>query len=129
MVPLKESEMRRSGTGSGGGYGSTQHRDVRAPKVEPRAKGVNVGGAAQLGAAQGDHITGRMQSDRYRGEPLYGGGAYNPPVGPTSNMVSGPGGGRRVYGCGSQSTYGSPAPGSPRESSQLFPGWPAPSKR
>ena len=28
--------MRRSGVGSGGGIGMNKHKDVRAPKAEPR---------------------------------------------------------------------------------------------
>ena len=33
--------MRRSGTGSGGGYRMNKHRDVRAPKAEPRPRAIN----------------------------------------------------------------------------------------
>ena len=44
--------MRRSGVGSGGGYGMNKHRDVRAPKAEPRPRAVHPGGVAQLGNKQ-----------------------------------------------------------------------------
>jgi hypothetical protein len=115
--------MRRSGVGSGGGYLMNKHKDVRAPKNEPRSKGVNPGGAAQLGAAQGSHVRDRRRESSYRGEPLYGGGAYATPRGPTNNMVSGPGGGREVMRSGSQGTHGSPARGNPPPSGELFPGW------
>jgi hypothetical protein len=106
--------MRRSGTGSGGGYGSRNVRHVSAPKQEPYARKMRVEGVGQLGQKQGSHVTSEGgQETSYRGEKVRGGGGYNV-VGPTSLLVSGPGGGRKVYGSGSQSTHGSVAPGSPR---------------
>jgi hypothetical protein len=105
--------MRRSGTGSGGGYGSRQHRDVRAPKVEPRPRAVHPGGVGQLGEMQGSHVT-RGEESNYRGDPFYRGRGYATPVGPTDNVAAvGCGGGRTVYASGSQGTQGKVAAGNP----------------
>jgi hypothetical protein len=107
--------MRRSGTGSGGGYGMNKHRDVRAPKAEPRPRSINPSGVAQLGAHVGDKVTHVPGSTGYRGEPLVRGSGYSPPQGPTDNVAAcGVGGGRKVYGSGSQGTQGSVNPGQPR---------------
>jgi hypothetical protein len=105
--------MRRSGTGSGGGYRMNKHVDSRAPKVEPRAHEVRPGGAGQLGNQQGSHTTNRTDSN-YRGEKLYGGRGYEPP-GMISDPVKavGVGGGRNVMRTGSQGTHGSVSPGNP----------------
>jgi hypothetical protein len=100
--------MRRSGTGSGGGYGSRPVRHVTAPKVEPRARGVNPSAVAQLGEHVGDKVTHVKGSTGYRGEPLVRGSGYSPPVGPTDNVAAcGVGGGRTVMKSGSQQQYGS----------------------
>ena len=104
--------MRRSGTG--GGFGSRQHRDVRAPKVEPRPRAVHPGGVGQLGEMQGSHVT-RGEDSSYRGDPFYRGKGYATPVGPTDNVAAvGCGGGRTVYASGSQGTQGATNPGNPR---------------
>jgi hypothetical protein len=66
------------------------------PKVEPRAKAINKEAVAQIGIST---FLGK--------EPLYEGRGFNAPVGPTSTMVSGPGGGRTVMKSGSQGTHGS----------------------
>ena len=47
--------MRRSGTGSGGGYGSRNVKHVTAPKVEPRSHRVREPAVAQIGGNYGDH--------------------------------------------------------------------------
>jgi hypothetical protein len=92
----------------GGGLHSRVVKHTRAPKVEPRARGQNVSAVAQLGAHVGDHSTNNPQSTRYRGEPLVRGSGYNPPQGPTDNVAAcGVGGGRKIYGSGSQQQYGS----------------------
>jgi hypothetical protein len=97
----------------GGGYGSRPHRDVRAPKAEPRARGINPSAVAQLGAHVGDHITNKA-STGYRGEPLVRGSGYSPPVGPTDNVAAcGVGGGRTVMKSGSQGMTGQPDRGMP----------------
>jgi hypothetical protein len=105
--------MRRSGTGSGGGYGSRTVKHTTAAKVEPRAYARNPGAVAQYGALVGDHVT-RAGSSGYRGEPdptMRRG--YNNPVGPTNMALSGPGAGRKIYGSGSQQMYGSGGPEKP----------------
>ena len=110
--------MRRSGTGSGGGYGSTQHRDSRAPKTEPVAHRVREGGAGQIGQSQGSHTTEGKETS-YRGEKLYGGRGYEPPKMITDPVKAvGVGGGRTIYSCGTQGTQGATNPGSPRPNSQ-----------
>lgn len=106
--------MRRSGTGSGGGYGSRNVRHTSNPKVEPRANARNPAAVAQYGALVGDHITNKS-STGYRGEPDYVRKGYSNPVGPTNMALSGPGAGRTIYGqSGSQGTHGATNPGSPR---------------
>jgi len=64
--------------------------------------------------ASPNHVTHRGDSTGYTGERLDRGRGYAPPVGPTDNVAAcGVGGGRRIYGSGSQSTYGKPAQGNP----------------
>jgi hypothetical protein len=106
--------MRRSGTGSGGGYGSRPVTHVRAPKVEPKAYAKNPGGVAQYGSAIGNKITHVAGQTPYRGDPVNIGRGYQPPVGPTDNVAAvGVGGGRTTLHCGSQGTHGGVA-GSPK---------------
>ena len=105
--------MRRSGQGSGGGYGSRVVKHSTAPKVEPRAYARNPGAVGQYGQAQGSHVT-RGEESKYRGEPdptMRRG--YNNPIGPTSMALSGPGAGREVHKSGSQQMYGSGGPEKP----------------
>ena len=103
--------VSKSGNQKGGGYGSRVHRDVRAPKVEPRPRAVHPGGVAQLGNKQGSHVT-RGQDSSYRGDPFYRGKGYATPQGPTDNVAAvGCGGGRKVYASGSQGMTGNVAPG------------------
>jgi hypothetical protein len=106
--------MRRSGVGSGGGIGMNKHVDSRAPKVEPKSHARNPAHVAQWGALVGNHATHQGKSTNYRGEPDFTRKGYAPPIGPTDNVAAcGVGGGRKVYGSGSQSTYGTPAAGNP----------------
>jgi hypothetical protein len=100
--------MRRSGVGSGGGYRTNKHSDTRAPKVEPKAYAKRPAGSAGIGTMYGDHSTHRGSSTGFKGEKLAGGRGYEPP-GMISDPVKavGVGGGRKVYGSGSQSQYGS----------------------
>jgi hypothetical protein len=108
----------RGGHVPAGGLHSRQVRHTTAPKVEPRARAINPSAVNQLGNFIGDHATHSAKSTGYRGEPLVRGSGYNAPVGPTNMMPSGPGSGRKVYGSGSQSTYGSPAAGNPSPNAQ-----------
>ena len=104
--------MRRSGQGSGGGYGSRVVTHSKAPKVEPRPRAQNPSAVAQLGSMLGDKVTHVAGSTGYRGEPLVRGKGYSPPQGPTDNVAAcGVGGGRTVMKTGSQMQYGPPNPG------------------
>jgi hypothetical protein len=109
--------MRRSGTGSGGGYGSNKHVKSRAPKAEPRANRVREPAVAQIGGSYGDHVTNKGETG-WRPGSLYGGRGYEPP-GMISDPVKavGVGGGRTIYHCGSQEQYGT-NPGNPRPNPQ-----------
>jgi hypothetical protein len=101
--------MRRSGQGSGGGYGSRVVTHTKAPKSEPRPHARNPATVAQYGALVGNHVTtyGGGKTP-YKGEPDFTRKGYTPPVGPTSLGTNGPHGeGRKVYGSGSQQQYGS----------------------
>jgi hypothetical protein len=105
--------MRRSGVGSGGGIGNRKVVHSRAPKAEPRPRAINPSAVHQIGNLQGDHVTNKG-STGYRGEELVRGQGYSPPVGPTDNVKAvGVGGGRTVYGCGTQDQHGQPAQGNP----------------
>jgi hypothetical protein len=104
--------MRRSGQGSGGGYGSRNVRHVTAPKVEPRAKRIREPAVAQIGGNYGDHSTHGRETG-WRPGSIYGGKGYNNPVGPTNMALSGPGAGRTVMKSGSQCQTGT-NPGNPR---------------
>jgi hypothetical protein len=103
--------MRRSGTGSGGGYGSRPVTHRSAPKREPTARAKSPGGVGQIGNMQGNHVTSTINTP-YRGEGMERGPGYNAPVGPTSNMGQGPGANRTNHGqSGSQGCHGPVNPG------------------
>jgi hypothetical protein len=104
--------MRRSGVGSGGGYKMNKHRDVRAPKAEPRPHARNPARVAQYGQMVGNHVT-HTGSTNYKGDPDFTRKGYSPPVGPTSFSNIGPGKGRTIYASGSQCQTGT-NPGNPR---------------
>jgi hypothetical protein len=100
--------MRRSGTGSGGGYKMNKHVHSRAPKAEPRPRAINPSAVNQLGNMLGDHTTHSKTSTGYRGEDLVRGKGYSGPIGPTDNVAAcGVGGGRDVHKTGSQGLTGS----------------------
>jgi hypothetical protein len=104
--------MRRSGQGSGGGYGSRNVRHASAPKSEPKPHARNPAAVAQYGAHVGSHITALGgQSSKYKGEPDFTRAGYRGPVGPTSFDKVGPGGGRQVLSSGGQGCHGTPAQG------------------
>ena len=92
---------------TGGGYGSSQHKDMRAGvKVEPVANKANVAGVAQQGMATA-----------FKKEPITQGKGYEPKSMPASGVPGyfnaakeGPGSGRTIYRSGGQHQYGSPAP-------------------
>ena len=59
--------MRRSGTGSGGGYGMS--KNVSPPvRTGQGSRSVRPAGVAQIGQSQGNHLTNKG-STSYRGEP------------------------------------------------------------
>ena len=61
--------------------------------------------------AEGDAT---REGSEYRGEELVRGKGYAPPIGPTDNVRAvGVGGGRKVYGCGTQGVQGEVNRGSP----------------
>ena len=89
----------RSGHRPAGGVHSKQVIHRPQPKVEPRAKAMNVERVSQIG-----------QTVSFQKGPMEEGRGYNAPVGPTNNLVSGPGGGRTVYKSGSQHGMGPAKP-------------------
>ena len=105
--------MRRSGTGSGGGYRMNKHVESRAPKAEPRANRVREPAVGQIGGSYGDHVTNKGETG-WRPGSLYGGRGYEPP-GMISDPVKavGVGGGRTIYKSGFQDQHGQPAQGNP----------------
>src|SRR6516164_7632974 len=111
--------MRRSGTGSGGGYGSRNVKHVSAAKVEPRARQIREPAVAQIGGSYGDHVTNtKGPGTGWRPGSIYGGKGYSNPVGPTNMALSGPGSGRTIYKTGTQCQTGTANPGTSRPQSQ-----------
>jgi hypothetical protein len=112
-------QMRKMGTGSGGGIG--MNKVVHRPhgKTEPVANKYRPQGVSQWGGMQGAHITSTVNTN-YRGEDKRGGRGYEPP-GMISDPVKavGVGGGRTIYNTGSQSQHGDVA-GSPRPQGRGF---------
>ena len=108
--------MRRSGTGSGGGYGSRILTE-RPVRTGSGSRGTNPGGVGQIGNMQGSHVT-RGEDSNYRGDPLHRGPSFQPV--PFGNQVAlnvgkgGPGTGRDVHASGSQGVHGGTNPGNPR---------------
>jgi len=107
--------MAMKGHVPGGGIASKQH--VQTPvRTGSGAREVRPGGAGQLGASQGSHLTNKGDSG-YRGEVLYGGQGMNPvPYGNAKALDVGPGGcgtGRTIYKTGTQQQYGSGGPPKP----------------
>jgi hypothetical protein len=110
--------MRRSGTGSGGGYHTRYH--VEKPvRTGSGSHGTNPGYVGQLGQKQGSHAT-RQGDTGYRGEKMHDRPSFNPvPFGNAValNSKTAPGQGRTHYHCGSQGTHGATNPGNPRPNS------------
>jgi hypothetical protein len=107
--------MRRSGVGSGGGYGMNKNAQPGV-RTGTGSREVHPGYAGQLGQKQGSHVTGERDSS-YRGEKMYGGRGMNPvPYGNAKALdvgAGGPGTGRTIYKTGSQDQHGQPTPGNP----------------
>jgi hypothetical protein len=85
----------QSGHRPAGGLHSKQTVHKPQPKVEPKPHSIDPKAVSQIGIST---FLGR--------DALRDGKGYATPVGPTSNMVSGPGGGREVMRSGSQGTHG-----------------------
>ena len=114
--------MRRSGQGSGGGFGSRPVKHVRAPKVEPRAHAKSVKAVSQIGTSVGNHVTGKRKVLRSTMRDIDAGRGYSPPVGPTDNVSAvGVAGGRTVYRSGFQGQHGGVNSGNPRPNAQRHP--------
>jgi hypothetical protein len=110
--------MRRSGTGSGGGIGMNKNVQPSV-KTGTGSKGTHPGGVAQLGQHVGDKAThGNSKGSGYRGEPLHQNRSFQPVKFGNElalNCGKDDRGGRTYHGqAGSQGTWGSPNPGSPR---------------
>jgi len=103
----------RSGHRPAGGLHSKQTVHKQAPKVEPRAKAINKEAVAQIGIST---FLGK--------EPIYEGRGFNAPVGPTSTLVSGPGGGREIHKSGGQGLHGSVDRGVPSGMGSTKGEWP-----
>jgi len=97
--------MRRSGTGSGGGFGMNKVVVKPQPKLEPKPNKVSLTAVSRLGNMVGTHITRKGEVPN-RTPPVQGGQGYKTPVGPTNNLISGPGSGREVHQSGSQTQHG-----------------------
>jgi hypothetical protein len=96
-----------------------KHRDVRAPKTEPKSHARNPAHVAQWGALVGNHATHQGKSTPYKGDPDSTRKGYTPPQGPTDNVAAcGVGGGRTVYTSGSQGQTGNVAAGNPPSNRQ-----------
>jgi hypothetical protein len=103
----------RSGHRPAGGLHSKQTIHKPQPKFEPRAKAMSVERVSQIGATVS-----------FRKPPLEEGRGYNAPVGPTSTLVSGPGGGRTVMKSGSQGQHGAVDRGMPSGMGSTKGEWP-----
>jgi hypothetical protein len=104
--------MKKSGTGSGGGLGS-KNVVAKPQSLGTPARGMHPGGVSQLGSAVGNHITGDGgRTTNYRGDPwtdgrVPAGGKQRLGNELTNNVgKGGPGTGRTIHHCGSQSSPG-----------------------
>ena len=124
-----EMAMKQSGSRPGGGPNSKNV--VNKPqRLGTPAKGVSPGWASQIGSGISNHSTDHSKVLPYKGEAMRDG--LTPAGGkvPLGNQIAnnvgagGPGTGREVMHCGTQSTYGAANPGNPPPKGELFPGWP-----
>jgi hypothetical protein len=111
--------MAMKGHQPGGGIASKQH--VQTPvRTGSGSHNAHPAGAAQLGQAYGDHVTTRVGSTGYKGEPLHGPASRNFQPVPFGNEVAlnvkggGPGTGRTIYKTGTQDLHGSGGPQKPQ---------------
>jgi len=85
---------------AGGGLHSKNTRHIPQPKTEPKAHAVSLAAVSRLGNKIGTHIT-RHGEVANRTPDLQRGKGYATPVGPTNNLISGPGAGRDIHRSGS----------------------------
>jgi hypothetical protein len=102
--------------------GGPKSKNVTHPKVRTGSgsHSTRPGGVAALGSSYGDH-TDRNPSTGYRGPKFHDGKNFQPtPFGNeiAARTVCGPGGSRKVYGSGTQQTYGAANPGNPPPNSR-----------
>jgi hypothetical protein len=106
----------RSGHRAGGGIASKVN--VKIPvRTGSGSRAIREPAVAQIGGNYGNHTT-NQGSTGWRPGSIYGGRGMNPvPYGNAKALDvggGGPGTGRTVMHCGSQSTHGPTNPGSPR---------------
>jgi hypothetical protein len=100
--------MAKQSSGGRPGGGINSKVVVQKPvRTGQKATGMHVGGVSQLGGAVGDHVTNKS-STGYRGDPWRDGrvpaGGKVPLGNQLANNVGkgGPGTGRQIHSCGSQ---------------------------
>jgi hypothetical protein len=111
---------------AGGGAGSNKVVRSMNYKTEPKARAVSLPAVSQIGSNMGNHSTDGRGPMRKQGaaETLIAGRGYSPPKGPTEAECK-PGGGRKIYGSGTQMQHGDvsgqrPQPGRPVDGPSPF---------
>ena len=114
----KQSGMRRSGTGAGGGAGMNKNVTPGVKYGPKRTNVISPGGVSQMGTAIGGKMRGEGRhtsqsaavniEQRKAPLPVQHGNQVALNVG-----KGGPGTGRTIYASGSQATQGPVAPGNP----------------
>jgi hypothetical protein len=118
--------MAKSKAGGGPNSNKVVRPSYRQGQQRERASKT---GTAQLGQAQGNHVTGMGGETKrldYNGVPIFGGGAaFKSELGNAKAVatVCGPGGSRTVHRTGSQGMQGEPDRGNPMPAKELWPGW------
>jgi hypothetical protein len=118
--------MAMKGHQPGGGIASNKH--VETPvRTGSGSRSARPAGVSQFGYSVGDHVTNKLGSTGYQGEPLHGPADRNFQPVPFGNEVAlnvkggGPGTGRTIYKTGTQQQYGSAGPQKP--AGRDFPFW------
>src|SRR5262249_18450264 len=93
---------------TGGGYGGSQHKDVKAWKTEPKPKAIDPASVSTIGVSTQFKKPALEMGPGYRQSAMPPTGIPNATKGPAG---AGPGGfGRTIYKSGSQMQYGPTAP-------------------
>jgi hypothetical protein len=124
--------MAMKGHRPGGGIASRVNVE-KAVRTGRGSKGISEGWVGQKGQLVGNHITDDKNTG-YTGEKKFTGQNFQPvKFGNEVALNVGKGGcgtGRTIYKTGSQDQHGTPSPGNPPSfPGELFPGWPASTKR